>query len=245
MKWNIGCSGFHYKHWKGTFYPDQLPQSRWFEHYCNHFNTIELNVTFYRFPRVPALRNWYKKSPDSFLFTVKAPRAITHFKQFSGTASMMTDFYNASVKGLGEKLGCFLFQLPPRLRFSQERLDKIIQNLNPGYNNVLEFRHPSWWNSEVYENLSFHGITFCGMSHPSLPAEPVTNTPLVYYRLHGSEDLYSSGYSDSQLQQLATRMKETGGTEHCYIYFNNDVNSHAVYNAQQLSAIVHQMEQPK
>ena len=242
MKWNIGCSGFHYKHWKGTFYPEELPQSRWFQHYCTFFNTIELNVTFYRFPRVHVLRNWYQKSPPNFFFAVKAPRAITHFKQFTGTASMMSDFYQASIEGLGEKLGCFLFQLPPRLPYSEARLEKILLSLNKDYKNVLEFRHPSWWNPEVYQKLSLHGVSFCGMSHPSLPADLVVNAPLVYYRLHGAEGLYSSSYSDEQLSSLAQMVQASPEADSCYIYFNNDVNSYAAYNAQRLTEIIKELE---
>src|SRR5438105_15010687 len=112
LRWHIGCSGFHYPEWKKVFYPDGLAQSKWFDFYSEHFNTIELNTTFYRFPQVSFLQNWYKKSPASFNFSVKAPRLITHFKQFSGTERMLGDFYGSIRQGLQKKLGCVLFQLP-------------------------------------------------------------------------------------------------------------------------------------
>jgi uncharacterized protein YecE (DUF72 family) len=101
----VGCSGFHYKHWKELFYPKDLPQRKWFEFYIKHFNTLELNVTFYKFPRLPALEVWYNTSPEDFCFSVKVPKAITHFKQFNDTHRMLNDFYETSREGLKEKLG--------------------------------------------------------------------------------------------------------------------------------------------
>src|ERR1044072_6786414 len=93
-KWWIGCSGFHYKHWVGKFYPGDLPQRKWFEFYCEHFDTLELNVTFYRFPQLSSLQSWYKRSPAKFQFAVKAPRAITHYKKFNDIERLISDFYS-------------------------------------------------------------------------------------------------------------------------------------------------------
>src|ERR1700712_4723427 len=119
MTWHIGCSGFHYKHWKGAFYPNNLAQKRWFEFYTEQFSTLELNVTFYRFPRLEVLRAWYEKAPADFRFAVKAPKAITHFKQFHGTVDMLTSFYNTIREGLQKKLGPVLFQFPPRFHYEE------------------------------------------------------------------------------------------------------------------------------
>src|SRR6478672_4997710 len=103
-KWWIGCSGFHYKHWKGIFYPENLAQSKWFDYYNDRFKTLELNVTFYRFPRLPFLQEWYNKSPEKFTFSVKAPRAITHYRQFINVKDFPSDFYGTAQEGLKEKL---------------------------------------------------------------------------------------------------------------------------------------------
>src|SRR5256885_8383092 len=124
--WWIGCSGFYYKHWRGIFYPEDLAVKKWFEYYCEHFNTVELNVTFYRFPQVPFLKSWFQRSPDDFRFSVKAPRAITHFKKFIDCAGFLSSFYKVVKKGLKEKVGSILFQLPPRLVYSEEKLQQII-----------------------------------------------------------------------------------------------------------------------
>jgi uncharacterized protein YecE (DUF72 family) len=238
MKWHIGCSGFHYKHWKGVFYPDKLAQTKWFSYYCEHFKTVELNVTFYRFPKLSFLQKWYDNSPAGFRFAVKAPRAITHYKQFINTTDMLSDFYNTVNDGLKEKLGCVLFQLPPRIAYKPERLERIINALDKSFNNVLEFRHVSWWNSEVYDALAKHRITFCGQSHPELPNEVIANTPIVYYRFHGVPALYSSPYSLQELKTFATDLEGKNKVKEIFTYFNNDIGASAIVNGQQLQQIV-------
>lgn len=232
MEWHIGCSGFHYKHWKGSFYPDGLPQTKWFSFYARHFNTLELNVTFYRFPRLPVLRNWYELAPAGFQFSVKAPQAITHYRQFHNTVDMLSDFYGTIRAGLEEKLGPVLFQLPPRLRYEPERLQRILDQLDPTFDNVLEFRHPSWWQPAVYQQLAARRISFCGMSHPELPDEVIVNSPVVYYRFHGVPDLYRSSYSREDLQRVVNKVREQDGIEQAWFYFNNDAAVAAIPNAE-------------
>lgn len=126
-KWWIGCSGFHYKEWKEVFYPKGIPQTKWFEYYCRHFNTIELNTTFYRFPRPEALQSWYKRSPEDFKFSVKGPRLISHYKNFIDCETMLGDFYASVYEGLTDKLGCVLFQLPSRVVYSDEVLPGLLR----------------------------------------------------------------------------------------------------------------------
>lgn len=238
MKWHIGCSGFYYKHWKKLFYPEDLPQSKWFEYYCTQFNTLELNVTFYRFPQLSFLENWYQKSPANFKFSVKAPRTITHYKQFHQTDDLISDFYNILSKGLQEKLGCILFQLPPRMDFSQERLQRIIQSLDSSFHNVIEFRHQSWWKEEVYQELGKHQITFCGISHPQLPADIIQNSPILYYRFHGAEQLYRSEYPKEAIKLVTDNIKASARIKQAFIYFNNDIGGSAIINAKQMQQMV-------
>src|SRR3954467_9864361 len=111
--WWVGCSGFSYKGWKGKFYPEGLAQRKWFEFYCERFNTVELNVTFYRFPELKNLKGWYERSPRDFKFTIKAPRIITHFKKFANAQDEIVRFYDVAGEGMADKLGSILFQLPP------------------------------------------------------------------------------------------------------------------------------------
>ena len=238
IKWWIGCSGFHYKHWKGVFYPEKLAQSKWFGFYNNTFKTLELNVTFYRFPRLEALENWYNTSPDAFKFSVKVPKAITHYKQFIETKRMMDDFYGTTREGLKDKLGCVLFQMPPRMTYKQQKLEQILDNLDPAFNNVLEFRHESWWNAEVYGVLNQNNITFCGMSHPTLPDDVIQNNKILYFRFHGVPHLYASPYEAATLQKVADQIKANPDTKEAYIYFNNDIGASAIQNAIQLEQYV-------
>ena len=238
MKWYIGCSGFHYKDWRGKFYPEELPQKKWFDYYCEHFSTLELNVTFYRFPQLSFLQNWYQKSPAEFRFSVKAPKAITHFKQFHDSADMITSFYDTINNGLQEKLGPVLFQCPPRFAYDGERLERIISNLNPTFNNVIEFRHVSWWREDVYRTLAEKNITFCGMSHPTLPDDVVENTPSVYYRFHGVPDLYRSPYSPEFLQHVVDAVKHNPNEREGWFYFNNDYDAVGVKNAKEMIGMI-------
>jgi len=233
-KWHIGCSGFHYRNWKGSFYPEDLAQKNWFEYYCQHFNTLELNVTFYRFPQLSFTKGWYNKSPEAFSFSVKAPRAITHYKKFTDTEGLISDFYGVISEGLKEKLGCVLFQMPPSYNYTEEKLEKIISSLDSSFNNVVEFRHISWWDDKVYKKLAKHNITFCGMSHPLLPNDVITNTPVLYYRLHGVPQLYRSPYSPRELEKLADEIKRSRKVKQAFIYFNNDIETAAIRNAKQL-----------
>jgi uncharacterized protein YecE (DUF72 family) len=236
MKYYIGCSGFSYKEWKGEFYPEKLPQRKWFEFYCSRFNTLELNVTFYRFPRAALLNAWFDRSPDDFLFAVKAPRLITHFKKFNETEGLLRDFYGAIAEGLENKLGPVLFQLPRQLPYSKELLDRIIQSLDPHFLNAIEFRDPGWWIPEVEHALAENGIIFCGISHPSLPETFMHNRKDVYYRFHGVPRLYYSEYDPAVMQAFAKNLRSPD-VNHAYIYFNNTAGGAAIHNAEELIKI--------
>jgi uncharacterized protein YecE (DUF72 family) len=237
-KWWIGCSGFHYKEWKDRFYPEGLPQRKWFEYYCEYFNTVELNVTFYRFPRVADLRRWYEKSPEGFRFTVKAPRLITHYKRFHDVKRLVHDFYDAISNGLRDKLGSVLFQLHPAIHYGEPELKRIVENLDPSFVNVVEFRHESWWRPKVRQVLQEAGIVFCGISYPTLPDTVEKTAPSMYYRFHGVPKLYLSSYSNKVLTHVAEEIKRRKGVEEVYIYFNNDIDVAAVRNARTLQKIV-------
>lgn len=236
--YRIGCSGYHYRHWRGVFYPEKLPVRRWFEYYSQQFRTLELNVTFYRFPQLAFLENWYAQSPADFQFAVKVPQLITHYKQFHGVGQLLSDFYNTVGQGLLDKLGPVLFQLPPRLAYDAERLARILDCLAPAFVNVLEFRHPSWWQPEVYEALRQRGVTFCGQSHPLLPDAVIATSPTLYYRFHGVPNLYASPYPAEVLRRTAAEVATAPGVKQAYLYFNNDIGGSAIGDARQLLALV-------
>jgi uncharacterized protein YecE (DUF72 family) len=238
IEWRIGCSGFHYSDWKEVFYPRDLPQRRWFEYYCLYFNTLELNVTFYRFPQLKFLQNWYNISPPGFLFSVKAPRLITHYKRFSDVQRLLSDFYGTSREGLKEKLGGILFQLPARMTYSKDLLNKIIDALDSSFLNVLEFRDQSWWKPSIYRELAKKNISFCGISHPMLPDNAVCNTSTAYYRFHGVPDLYYSQYKRNFILQIAEQIRNIKKVKQAYLYFNNTATIGAIRNAKFIDRIL-------
>ena len=234
MKWNIGCSGFSYKEWKDVFYPPKLAQNKWFNYYTEFFDTLELNVTFYRFPQLTTLQGWYDKSPDHFLFAVKVPRLITHYKQLKETEDLLTDFYNTCKTGLGNKLGPILFQFSPRFHFTPDNLEKVIQSIDPSFTNVVEFRHKSWWCKEVYTKFEKHRIIFCGISYPGLPADVIVTAPVLYYRFHGVPKLYYSSYPTESLKAIANVILQQPGLKNIFCFFNNTAAVGAIKNAEWL-----------
>lgn len=232
IKWYIGCSGFYYKEWKEIFYPKGLPQKQWFEFYCQHFNTLEINNTFYRFPQLKNLQGWYNRSPENFLFSVKVPGTITHYKQFVETESVLKDFYTIIREGLGEKLGPVLFQLPPRLSYSIEKLEQILQQIDPSFLNIIEFRNDSWWHKDVIETLTKNKIVFCGVSFPGLKDDVVVNADTCYYRFHGVPKLFYSSYEHAFLEKTFLQIKKNKTVKTAFVYFNNTASAAALENAE-------------
>ena len=234
MKWHIGCSGFLYRGWKEVFYPVEYPQRRYFEYYVSQFDTLELNVTFYKFPQLSALQRWYDTSPENFLFTLKAPRLITHYKQLKDCEIEVNDFYTTVEEGLKEKVGCILFQFPPKFIFTEERLELIINNLKPGIRNAVELRDKSWWNEKIIKQFKENSIIFCGISHPKLPdnQQVIVNNNCVYYRFHGIPKLFYSEYAEEKLKNVAEEILKKGkGVKDVFIYFNNTASLAAINNA--------------
>ena len=234
---HIGCSGYNYREWKGLFYPEELPQSKWLEYYCRQYNTVEINASFYKVPTVKSLTTWYKKTPVNFRFSIKANKVITHYKKFVETQNLITDFYNIALEGLKDKLDCILFQLPPSLAYTPAVLDRIVSQLNPSYKNVLEFRHVSWWNEEVYTRLKNHNLIFCITSYPGLPEKFIQTADAVYLRLHGNTELYKSNYSDKELKFFSNAIKKSDVTQ-SFIYFDNTWGGNAIGNAHTMQKLM-------
>lgn len=230
IKWHIGCSGFHYREWKEVFYPAGLAQRKWFAYYSSQFDTVELNVTFYRFPTLSSLQKWYDTSPGNFRFSVKAPQQITHYKQFNECETLLADFYGTLREGLKEKLGPVLFQLTPRLHYSADRLEQVAGSLDKDFTNVIEFRHKSWWRQDVITELAKSNIIFCGISYPLLPEDVIVNNAVAYYRFHGIPRLYYSKYNEIILKKVTDELLQQKVKE-VYVYFNNTAAAGAIENA--------------
>lgn len=238
MKWYIGCSGFSYKEWKDSFYPPKTAPAKWFEYYCTQFTTLEINLTFYNFPKKHILENWYNKSPAGFIFSVKAPRLITHYKQLQDVQSLLKDFYTICKDGLKEKFGPVLFQFPAQFSFTEKRQRLIIDNLSNGYTNVVEFRHAGWWDKHILSVLAKNNIIVSGISHPLLPGDIITSTQIMYYRFHGVPKLYYSGYSEDELKKFADHVLKKKNIKEVFCYFNNTALLEAISNARFLETYI-------
>ena len=234
---NIGCSGWFYWHLKGSFYPSQMPTKDWFAHYAGHFSTVELNAPFYSWPTLGSVQSWRKQAEGrDMVYTVKVSELITHIRKFEGTGTLIRDFgYIADL--LGPRMGCFLFQLPPSYHYSPARLRDIVDQLDPVRRNVIEFRHASWWNDDVYEAFEKVGAIFCSCSGPGLPDDMIKTADDVYIRFHGVERWYRHDYSHEELAEWARRISQARA-KRVWIYFNNDFDGYAIKNATMLAAIL-------
>lgn len=236
-KINIGCSGWYYWHWNKIFYPEDIVRSEWFTHYAKHFKTVELNAPFYSWPTVATVKSWIKQAGrKKFVYTVKVSELITHVKRFEETAELIKDF-GLIADLLDARMGCFLFQLPPSYQYSSERLDAIVSQLDPRRRNVVEFRHKSWWNEEVYKAFRKKNIIFCSCSGPRLPDQLITTTDEVYIRFHGVKQWYRHDYSKEELAVWVDRIRDSGA-KRVWAYFNNDRDGWAIKNAKELERML-------
>ena len=240
----IGCSGWVYKDWKGTFYPSSLSEKNWLSYYSNIFETVEINSSFYHMPSESTLKSWYHKVPSHFKYAIKASRVITHLKRFKETRELIKIFYGFK-DILSEKLEYFLFQLPPTYFYTPEALDRLISSLDPRYKNVIEFRHDSWWQEEVFKIFERQDILFCSVKGLNLPDSLILMNGKFYVRLHGesSPNYFFYRYSRSELsgivqtlQAVRERLKEG------WIYFNNDAHGNAPANARELKELFQQQK---
>ena len=232
----IGCSGWYYWHWKGHFYPADTPSNQMFEIYQSNFKTVELNAPFYSWPTIAAVKTWLRQAAPDFVYTVKVCELITHVKRFEGTETLVEDFgYIADL--LGQQMGCFLFQLPPSIRYSAETLHRILSQLDPSRRNVVEFRHKSWWNEDVFEAFRAARAIFCSCSGPRLPDELVRTADDIYVRFHGTKQWYRHDYSDEELLVWADRIRASGA-QTAWVYFNNDRDGYSIKNAKRLAHLL-------
>ncbi|WP_153391890.1 DUF72 domain-containing protein [Chryseobacterium vaccae] len=234
----IGCSGFYNNDWKGSLYPENAQSKDFLTLYSQVFNSVEINSTFYRKPTAKTLLKWYNETPDHFRFFIKIPKIISHEKRLKACKEEITEFSSHIADHLKEKLSGFLYQFPPSFKNSPENLDLILNNINFGYINVIEFRHHSWWQENVFTLLKEHKIIFSGVSFPGdLPQDIIINHPgILYYRLHGKPILYKSEYSYSFLNDLAEEMLKA--EKKVFIFFNNTWGTAAINNALYLKKLL-------
>jgi len=234
----IGTSGWYYDHWKERFYPADLPKNKWFEYYAQHFDTVEINNTFYHLPKEQTLQRWHKIAPKDFLYAVKANRYITHIKKLNDAAEPLERFFER-VNLLKRRLGPILYQLPPSLHKNLDLLEAFIKLLPKRKTAVFEFRHKSWYEDDTYELLEKSHAGFCIHDMPGKESPRIVTGDIIYIRFHGTTGRYSGSYPKSQLQSWAKWLKsQAKNVCAIYTYFNNDEHAHATKNAKQLKEYI-------
>jgi len=235
----IGTSGWHYKHWLGSFYPQDLPAKEMLRFYARHFDTVEVNNTFYHLPAPTTFDYWGDHSPTRFLFAVKGNRFITHMKKLKDPESSTAKFFLGAER-LGNKLGPILFQLPPRWNVNIERLRNFLEVLPKQNRYVIEFRDESWMLEEVFEVLRQHNAAFCihDLGDHQTPLEITAD--FTYLRFHGPGSAkYIGSYSRRNLQDWASKIVDwQKRLTAVYVYFNNDIGCAAVRNAIELKGLL-------
>jgi uncharacterized protein YecE (DUF72 family) len=229
----IGCSGWQYQHWRGLFYPAELPQARWLEHYARQFDTVEINNTFYRLPEAPTFAAWGRRAPEGFVYAVKASRYLTHMKKLKEPEEAIARFFTRA-RRLGRSFGPILYQLPPGWKVNVPRFEQFLAALPARRRHVIEFRDPSWYVPEVFALLERRRVALCLHDMMGSATGRHAIGPFVYVRFHGPQK-YSGRYPDDVLEGWAEWLAEQSRAGRpIYGYFNNDVGGHAPRDAVRL-----------
>jgi uncharacterized protein YecE (DUF72 family) len=241
----VGCSGWHYRDWSGRLYPHDLPTSEWLPAYARHFDTVELNNSFYRLPEGEQFARWRAMVSKGFTFSVKASRYLTHFKRLIDPEEPLDRLLSRAVK-LGPTLGPILYQLPPgwvpdvdRFRHFLSLLPRRLPSIRSPLRHVIEFRDPRGYSSELMSLLEKHGVALCVHDMPGSESPRVRVGPFVYVRLHGSGSKYGGSYPTEVLKEWARWLEGVGRDDVArFVYFNNDREGHAVTNADALKGLL-------
>ena len=228
----IGTSGYSYKEWKGSFYPADLPDDKLLPFYAGRFNTVEINYSFYRMPTVRQLHGWAKDTPADFLFTLKAPRRVTHDMRLRDAGDAVT-YFCETASALKEKLGVLLFQLPPFLKKDAARLEDFLHQLPPGFRTAFEFRNQSWFDDEVFDCMRRFGVALCisESEHRDTPFEVTAG--FGYLRLRRPD------YTDEDLAAWAERLHEVSAKwSDLFVYFKHEAEGKGPQLAARLRSLL-------
>ena len=243
---HIGCSGWHYKSWKGLIYPEELPTTAWLKAYTQRFSTVELNNSFYRLPSEATFASWRAQVPSRFLFAVKASRFLTHVKRLRDPDEPLTRLLTHAAP-LGPALGPILYQIPPRWFPDADRLERFLaalpERLKPRsrhrLHHVLEMRDPRGYEPWVIDLLRTYNVALCVHDMPGSESPLVMVGPIVYVRFHGFGAKYGGSYPDELLSEWAEWLQRVVASgRNAYVYFNNDINGYAVYDAERLRLLI-------
>ena len=228
----VGTSGFVYQHWKGVFYPDDLPSTKWLQFYADHFDCVEINSSFYHLPKAETILSWKERTPASFKFVLKGSRFVSHRKRLKNCEDSVKVFYERAFL-LEKKLAGDLWQLPPLFKKDLKALEGFLKMLPPKVPVFLELRHESWFDEETFSFLRKHKVAFCVHDLSGVDCPTVVTAPYLYIRFHGPSGRYRGCYPDSQLRSWAKWILKTG-VERGFAFFNNDIEGYAVRNARTL-----------
>jgi uncharacterized protein YecE (DUF72 family) len=230
---HVGCSGWVYSHWRELFYPKEVPQRAWLAYYAEHFDTVEINNTFYRLPKESAAEGWVEQSPPGFEFAVKVSRYMSHIKRLTMVEAGLKRFYEP-LRPLTQsgKLGPLLWQFPPNFHRDLERLSESLKALDQG-RHAFEFRHESWFTDEVYELLGEHDIALVIGDEASrwVSTPHVRTADWTYVRFHHGSRGRHGNYSESEIDSWARRIAQWRRDTEVFAYFNNDWQGYALRNA--------------
>jgi uncharacterized protein YecE (DUF72 family) len=233
----VGCSGWNYASWREEFY-ERLPARLWLEHYAKHFDTVEVNSTFYRLPNRNAVANWERTAPPGFLFAIKASRYLTHVKRLLDLDAGLDRFYDRIEPLLrSPKMGPVLWQLPPTFKRDDDRLAGALARLErTNERHCVEFRHPSWFAEDVYALLRAHGVALVIGDRPEVHSFQTHELTAgwTFVRFHYGSRGRRGNYSEAELREWAARIREWSDTVDVFAYFNNDWEVFAVRNALRL-----------
>ena len=210
-----GTSGFSYKEWKGSFYPEKLPANRMLEYYSRQLSSVEINNTFYRLPRAEMLEKWASLVPDDFAFVLKASRRITHMKRLKDAGDPLEYLVTTAVGALGARLGPILFQLPPYLRKDVERLRDFLAIVPDTVRAAFEFRHESWFGDDVYQALADHGAALVTADTGESEAPVVETAGFGYARLR------RPGYGEAELAEWAAALRRSAWSD-VFVFFKHE-----------------------
>ena len=215
MIW-VGTSGYNYPEWKGSFYPSDLAAAKMLPYYAARFPTVEINYTFYRMPNEKLAAGWAGQTPEPYKLTLKAPRRITHDRRLKDTADLVGGFCRVAAS-LGPKLGALLFQLPPNMKKDLAVFDAFLADLPPRVCAAFEFRHPSWFDDEVFERLSTKNLALCVSDSEKLSAPVKVTADYAYFRLR------DEGYGPDDIARWAETIRtETSGCKDVFVYFKHE-----------------------
>lgn len=232
-----GTSGFSYSSWKKIFYPEKLPSKRWLEHYASKLNTVEINLSFYRLPSEELIGSWKKRVPSGFKFTFKMWRRITHEKRLEDVEVDIRIFLQR-VRRMGRKVGCILIQLPPSMNCTPDLLENFLRILPDRFKYAVEFRHASWFEDDIYDILSKHGVAFCIFHGPKLVSPVVTTSSFAYMRFHGTTGQCRGSYAKYMIEWKKHIEGFPAKVKEVYAYFNNDIEGDAPIDAMKLFRLV-------